>query len=123
MIGYEINEADIQVLNTIFHFKLCLLILQVLLNIGIPLEESVIYINHNIQIFGLRSSDLTFICGVMNLKINETVYRTIMAAQCIQTILYFGNALKFHFVLQALFVIKEYLHFADNGVVWTAVNR
>ena len=70
LIWNEINKANIQVLNPIFHFKLCLLVLQILLNVSVALEKSVIDINNDIQIFGLRSSDLTLISRMINLKIN-----------------------------------------------------
>jgi hypothetical protein len=123
LIADEINEANIQILKTIFHFHLYLLILKILLNIGVSLQESVIYIDNNIQIFGLRCSDLTLICWMMNLKINQSINRAIMTPQYIQTILYFRKALQFHLILQVRFVFKEYLHFANNGGVFqTAVN-
>jgi hypothetical protein len=118
LIADEINEANIQILKTIFHFHLYLLILKILLNIGVSLQESVIYIDNNIQIFGLRCSDLTLICWMMNLKINQSINGAIMTSQYIQTILYFRKALQFHLILQVRFVFKEYLHFANNGGVF-----
>lgn len=118
LIADEINEANIQILKTIFHFHLYLLILKILLNIGVSLQESVIYIDNNIQIFGLRCSDLTLICWMMNLKINQSINGAIMTPQYIQTILYFRKALQFHLILQVRFVFKEYLHFANNGGVF-----
>ena len=53
LIADEINETNVQILNTIFHFHLYLLILEILLNIGVSLQESVINIDNNIHILGL----------------------------------------------------------------------
>ena len=53
LITDEINETNIQVFDAVFCFQLALLVLQILLNVSIALEKSVVDIYHNIQIFRL----------------------------------------------------------------------